>query len=167
MNSPRHLYTPNDVKKVREKLLQEQEGRDLLTGLPLTAKDAVVDHSHSTHLVRGVIHRQSNAVLGKIENLYTRYLKWWYNGTLSEFLRNAADYLDRELDMRYVHPGWLKAYQTKFNTLSETQKKEVLKGLARPEGSNSKERKNTFRKTLLSRQFTMSQIEDLINKVKA
>lgn len=29
------LYTATDVKKIREKILDEQDGLDLLTGLPL------------------------------------------------------------------------------------------------------------------------------------
>lgn len=167
MNQSEHLYTPADIKRVREKLLKEQGGLDLLTGLPLDPRSACTDHNHSTQYVRGVIHRQSNAVLGKIERLYTRYLKFWYNDSLSNFLRRCADYLDRPDDLRYIHNGWLKAMQTKFNALSEGQKKEVLQGLAKPEGSNSTERKATFRKALLSRQFTMTQVEQLINKVKS
>jgi len=166
MVEPKHLYNASDVKKVREVLLKEQGGKDLVTGLSLDLKDAVTDHSHQTHYVRGIIHRQVNSFIGKAENNFNRMIRWWYNGTLPDFLRKVADYLDKEPDMRYIHPGWLKACGTRFASLSEGQKKEVLKGLARPEGSNAKERKTLFRKALLSRQFTLTQIEDLISKVK-
>ena len=167
MNQPEHLYTPADVKKVRERLLKEQGGLDAVTGLPLEVKDAVTDHSHQTQYVRAILHRQVNSFIGKLENNYTRMIKWWYNGTLPELLRKIADYLDKPDDLRYIHPGFLKSLQTKFNSLSEGQKKEVLKGMAKPEGSNSKERKELFRKALLSRQFTMTQVEYIIQQAKA
>ena len=37
--------------------------------------DCVVDHSHDTGKVRGVLHRQSNVLLGKIENAWKRYVQ--------------------------------------------------------------------------------------------
>lgn len=165
MQKPEHLYTPTDVRKTRQKLLEEQGGTDALTGLPLASKDAVLDHNHKTHYVRGVIHRQANAVLGKIENMWTRYLKFWYTGTLSSFLRSCADYLERRDDHRYIHPGWLRGCQTKFNALNESQKKKVLVALAQPEGDNAKQRKELFRKALNSKRFTLTQIEHILKGV--
>ena len=100
MTEPLHLYSSKDVAKVREKLYNEQGGKDALTGLPLDYKQAVTDHNHNTQYVRGVLHRQCNAVLGKIENLWTRYLSYWFEGTLSDFLRKAADYIERKDDHR-------------------------------------------------------------------
>ena len=58
MTEPLHLYSPKDVAKVREKLYNEQGGKDALTGLPLDYKQAVTDHNHNTQYVRGVLHRQ-------------------------------------------------------------------------------------------------------------
>ena len=160
----KHLYTPADVKKVREELLAEQGGVDALTGLPLSAKDAVTDHNHKTHHVRGIIHRQANAVLGKIENMHNRYLKFWYNDTLSNFLRKCADYLERGDDKRWLHPGWLKATCSKFNSLSEPKKKLVLQSLGKPEGQNAVARKAAFKDALMSRQFTLTQVEHIIKE---
>jgi hypothetical protein len=161
------LYNQKDTGAVREYLLVEQDGKCALTGLPLEKTKAVLDHAHDdTHFVRGVLHRSVNSCLGVVENAWKRHMKWWYNGTLPDFLRKVADYLDKEPDMRYIHPGWLKACGTRFNSLSEGQKKEVLKSLARPEGVNAKERKEIFRKALLSRQFTLTQIEYIIQQVK-
>ena len=74
----KHLYTTKDVQKVREQLYREQEGIDPITKLPIPDKQKVLDHGHSNHYVRAVLHRQTNAVLGKIENLWTRYLSWWF-----------------------------------------------------------------------------------------
>ena len=163
-DSPEHLYTPVDVKRVRESLYKEQEGKDALTGLPLDIKQAVTDHNHKTQYVRGVLHRQSNAVLGKIENLWGRYLKFWYNGTLSDFLRQAASYLERKDDERYIHPGFLKHLSVLFNKLSEASKKAVLADLGQPQGGNVAERKRLFKKALLTKKFTYEGVKKIIQE---
>lgn len=161
-----HLYNPKDVQKAREKLLKEQGGLDLLTGLEIPSGKACLDHDHSTQYVRGVLHRQSNAVLGKIENLWTRYLSYWYSGTLQDFLRQAADYLDRKPDTRYLHPAWQKKLQTMFNTLPEASKRAVLADLGQDQGGNSTERKKLFKKALMTRKFEFEKVKELINKQK-
>lgn len=161
-----HLYNSKDKSEVRKKLYDEQGGIDKLTGLPLEYKDSVLDHSHETHYVRYVIHRQSNAFLGKLENNFNRMIKWWYNGTLPDLLRKCADYLELLHDSRYLHDGWLKSCQTKFNALNEKQKSQVLKNMAIEDGANGKQRKELFRKGLLSRRFTLTQIEDILQSVK-
>lgn len=161
-----HLYSPKDVAKVRELLYNEQGGKDALTGLPLDYKQSVTDHSHKTQFVRGVLHRQCNAVLGKIENLWVRYLSYWFEGTLSEFLRKAADYIERKDDERYIHPGWLRKSQTLFNSLPEGDKKAILEALEQNQGGNSTERKKLFKTALNTKQFTFEYIKNLINERK-
>ena len=59
----KHLYTTKDIQKVREQLYRDQEGIDPITGLPIPDKQKVLDHDHSNHYVRSVLHRQTNAVL--------------------------------------------------------------------------------------------------------
>lgn len=161
-----HLYTPTDVAKVRKQLYDEQDGKDALTGLTLPLDKLCLDHNHSTQFVRGVLHRQVNAALGKLEGVHTRYLSYWYTGSLPDFLRQAADYLEKEDDKRFIHPGFLKKLQTMYNTLNEASKKEVLHHLGQPQGSNGTERKKLFKKALLTRQFTFQQVKDLINQQK-
>lgn len=161
---PENLYTPADVKRVRESLYKEQEGKDALTGLPLDIKQAVTDHNHKTQYVRGVLHRQSNVVLGKIENLWVRYLKFWYSGTLSDFLRQAANYIEKEDDKRYVHPKWIQRVCTDFNKLSEASKKDVLADLGQPQGDNVNQRKQAFKKAILSKKFTYGDVRQIIQE---
>lgn len=160
---PQHLYTATDVKKVRAILQQEQGGLDLITKIPIPDNQACLDHSHTTQLVRGVLHRQTNAALGKLEGVYTRYLSYWYEGTLSDFLRQSADYLEREEDCRYYHPGWIKKVCTEFSKLNEAGKKSMLEFLGSPQGSNATERKKLFRKAVLSKKFTY---EGLMKEIK-
>lgn len=161
-----HLYTPNDVKRIRDQLAKEQDNKDALTGLELPDKQKCLDHDHQSQFVRGVLHRQVNAALGKLEGVHTRYLKHWYEGTLPDFLRQAADYLEKEQDTRYVHPGWLKKAQTMFNTLSEGNKKAVLEALGKSQGGNSTERKKIFKSALMTRKFTYEQVKQMINNSK-
>ena len=166
MKTPEHLYTPKDVQRVREKLLTEQCGVDKLTGLEIPPKQAVTDHNHQTQYVRGILHRQSNAVLGKIENLWTRYLSYWYPGSLSDFLRQAAYYIEQPDDPRYIHPGWIKKSQTLFNSLPEAGKKAVLSQMKQDQGSNGTERKKLFQKAILTKEFTFEYIQAIIKKEK-
>lgn len=159
------LYDTKDVKRVREKLFKEQGGVDLITQLPIPEGQAVLDHNHKTQYVRGVLHRQSNAVLGKLENLWTRYLSWWYNGTLSTFLRRAADYLEQPDDKRYVHPGWIKKVNTSFNKLNATEQNKVLRNLKFESGSNPANRKKLFNQAIKSKQFTYDQALKALNSL--
>lgn len=162
----KHLYTTKDVQKVREQLYKEQEGIDPITGLLIPEKQKVLDHDHSNHFVRAVLHRQTNAVLGKIENLWTRYLAWWYVGTLSEFLRGCADYIEKEHPKEYLHPAFIKSLQVQFNKLNEKQKQNVLSYFGEDKGCNGTQRKLYFKKFILRRTHSMDEILEVIQKEK-
>lgn len=164
MPQTKHLYTPADVKSVRQQLLEEQENQDALTGLDIPEKQAVLDHCHSTQFVRGVLHRQVNAALGKIENLWVRYLKHWYPYDLPTFLRQCADYIEKEPDTRYYHPGWIKKVNSSFNKLNAAEKTRVLKELNLREGSNDTERKHIFNSGVLTRSLDFVKIMRTIVK---
>lgn len=159
-----HLYTTKDVQKVREKLYEEQEGVDPITGLIIPTNQKVLDHCHDSQFVRAVLHRQTNAVLGKIENLEMRYLSWWFDGTLSDFLRGCADYLDKQHEQKYLHPSFIKKLQVQFNKLNEKQKQEVLRELGEETGCNGVQRKVIFKKFVLKRTHTMQEILDIIEE---
>lgn len=165
--STRDLYTQKDKSLIRELLLNEQSGKCALTGLPLDKSQSVLDHAHDNEMfVRGVISRQSNSLLGVIENGWKRYMQWWYNGTISDFLRQCAQYLEKKPDSRYRHDHWVRKSQTLFNTLSEGDKKAVLEALGTSQGGNSTERKRLFKKALNTRRFTFEQIKGLIQERK-
>lgn len=159
------LYTATDVKKVKTLLYEEQQGKCLLSGVPVALSDCHTDHAHDDEqLVRGALYKQSNMGLGKLEGLWTRYLAYWYPGTLSEFLRQAADYLERHKDTRFRHPGWIKKISTSFNKLKESSKDNVLVQLGQPKGSNAKQRKELFRKAVLSRKFGYEVLKSILEK---
>ena len=166
MTAPIHLYSPADVKKVRLLLYDEQDGKDALTGLDLPKDKQCLDHNHKTQFVRGVLHRQINCALGKLEGVYARYLSTWYPGSLSDFLRLSADFLEKGDDNRYVHPGFLKRLCTDYASLNEQGKKEVLHLMEQPQGNNGTERKKLFRKALLTKKFGFDRIKKLIQEKK-
>jgi hypothetical protein len=161
------LYTQADTKRVRELLHEEQQGLDLLTGLPLDKSKWTLDHRHDgEQFVRGVIHRSVNTALGRIENTFLRDLSWWYPGTLPTFLRKVSDYLERPVDTRYRHTDAIKKLKVFFNKLNSKQQDQVLIQLGSQAGKNIKERKELFSKTVLDRSKSFEYIRDVINKVK-
>lgn len=164
--APISLYTASDVKEVRRVLLKQQSGLDALTGLPIPSGQEVCDHCHTTQLVRGILHRQTNVILGKLENLWVRHLAWWYNGTLSEFLRKAADYLDRDQPREFYHPGWIKRAQIDFNKLKVQQKDQVLTSLGSPLCKNDDLRKKEFKNKILTKTFDYTTIQALLQQTK-
>lgn len=159
------LYTTKEVKEVREKLTLEQENKDLLTFLEIKPKQHCLDHNHQTMFVRGVLSRQVNAALGKIEGIKTRYLKD-YPGTLSDFLRQAALYLEAPDDTRYHHPHWIKKVKTEFNKLKTVEKDRVLILMGNQAHRNDSQRKDAFANLILTRNFTYDKIINIIHKSK-
>ena len=165
-NDVEHLYTTKDVARVRDKLKQEQNNLDPITGLEIPDKQAVLDHCHDSQFVRAVLHRQTNAVLGKIENLEMRFLSWWFDGSLSDFLRGCADYLDKEHEQKYLHPAFIKKLQVQFNKLNEKQKQNVLLHFNEEKGCNGTQRKLIFKKFVLKRTRSMDEILGVLMKEK-
>jgi len=161
------LYTPKDVSEVREEIYKEQGNVCKLSKIAFDLKDMHTDHKHDDEqLVRGILYKQSNLALGKVEGLYNRYLSYWYPGTLSDFLRQAADYIELPQDTRYRHPGWIKKIQTRFNKLSATQMKAVLEHFAVPTGKNLIERKKIFGKLVLDRDIGYNRLREVISTIE-
>ena len=153
-----HLYNPKDVRRIRELLYKEQQGSCALTLHNITEKEAVLDHDHSSQLVRAVLHRQANAALGKIENIWTRYLKHWYKGDLASFLRQAASYIEtvnENTESRWYHPKWIKKVNTEFNKLSASSQKNILNIIGCDDfGTNATQRKKLFNNKVINGDVT-------------
>lgn len=167
------LYTTADTKRVREELLEIQEGRCAITNLPIPDKQAVLDHDHETQFVRAVLHRQVNAMLGKMENAHKRYKVGYQPMDLPTFLEACAKYLrlqsfrnKHSKESRRVHPAWLKKVKTEFNKLNTKQMDLVLVDLNGKSQKNTVERKNLFAKLILQREFGYDTIMSIIKKRK-
>ena len=160
------LYNTKDIAEVRQALTQEQKGLDRLTNLHIEDKQHCLDHCHSTMRVRGVLARQSNAALGKLEGMFTRYLSYWYPHDLQTFLRSSADYLDLEQDKRWYHSAWQKKIFTLFNRLPTKQQDTVLQYFNQPKGNNSVQRKESFKKIIADKTLGFDTIRNVILQVK-
>ncbi len=122
-----HQLTATEIKKLREELLELQNGLCLISGKP--TQRPVLDHQHKkglggTGLCRGVIDANINVFLGKIENNCKRYgisLE-----ELPKILRNIADYLEKP-HLPYIHPSEKpkkeKLMKSSYNRLASAIKK--------------------------------------------
>lgn len=95
----------SDIAILRERLLKEANGICPICEKPNEAP--CLDHHHTkkvggTGLVRGVICRNCNVFLGKIENNSKRYGISIHE--LSTVLRSCARYLDQE-PLPFIHPS--------------------------------------------------------------
>ena len=162
------LYSTSDVKQVRQDQLDKQNGCDAITGLPIPIGHDVLDHDHDSQKVRGVLHRQSNVALGRIENMFKRDLKFWYPESLPDFLIKVSKYLKSE-SLDYFHPGWLKRVQIDFTYLNAKQKDKVLEeltGVPCVNATNDVKRKAKFKSILLTKEYDYPTIKTLIQEVK-
>ncbi len=112
--------------------------------------DWVVDHCHTSGLVRGVISRTANGLLGKIENCLKKRCQV-PEKSMPGVLRACADYLEKE-HSNYLHPVGLTQLEKRFrNNLTSSEQVTVLTSEgATPEEiercSNSLQRSKLFRK---------------------
>ena len=118
--------------------------------LDIKTNDWVLDHDHQTGMVRGVISRQANSLLGKVENFFLKMCRG-RKEDLPNTLEAMATYLERE-EMDVLHPVGLTQLTRKFaNSLTASQQVTELKDLGASEGDlasckNQKQRKELFRK---------------------
>jgi hypothetical protein len=122
-----------DLKVIREKWVQEQDGYCPLFGKQYPAEDFVVDHLHKLKsqdpdesgkgICRGATHFQANSIEGKISNAFKRYGGDKHIDLIT-FLRNLADYLEynKSNDQeKYIHPSEkpkaLKLMKSSYNSL--------------------------------------------------
>jgi len=118
--------------------------------LDTKTNDWVLDHDHQTGMVRGVLSRQANSLLGKVENFFLKMCRG-RKEDLPNTLEAMATYLERE-EMDVLHPVGLTQLTRKFaNSLTAAQQVTELKDLGASEGDlasckNQKQRKELFRK---------------------
>jgi hypothetical protein len=138
-------YLPqNKIKEFRD------ANKPLCCPILATKKDDwVLDHDHQTGMVRGVISRQANSLLGKVENFYIRMCKG-EKEHLPGVLDAMAAYLERE-NLDVLHPVGLQQLTKKFkNSLTASEQVNELKDLGATKKqiescSNEKQRCELYR----------------------
>ena len=89
-----------DIRVIREELLEQQSGFCAICGEELKPEEAVLDHCHQSGHIRGTIHNKCNTLLGKIENFNRRYK----HHNLASFLDGVMEYITRP-SYNYIHPS--------------------------------------------------------------
>lgn len=122
-----------ELKALREEFWINQNKTCPLLGVELPLEEFVLDHKHrknkscqigeeSGGLIRMAIQRQCNALEGKIFNNWRRYGLDRFGISLPTFLRNLADYLERDTT-NIIHPSEQPALpvltKTSYNKLSK------------------------------------------------
>lgn len=115
----------SDIKKLKEKLWLENNGKCPLLGIEIPLDKIVLDHIHKLKsedpseqkgTIRNAIEFRANSIEGRISNSWKRYFGADINNhpiDLPTFLRNLADYLEEgaysDSDGNYyIHPTEIK-----------------------------------------------------------
>jgi hypothetical protein len=85
----------------------------------------VVDHNHTSGLVRGVVSSEGNALLGRIENAFKRLSRGAKEASLPTILRNMASYLEQD-DLQLLHPEGFRQLYKRFYSLSKDLQLDIL-----------------------------------------
>ena len=100
--------TRSQLRPMAQRMLAEQGGVCPLCGKPIdmTIKgEVVVDHDHSTGLIRGALHRSCNAAEGKVANAAGRWgAKSMDYDAIRPWLRNLLAYLDKPTT-NFIYPS--------------------------------------------------------------
>ena len=115
-----------EVKTYRTQQIQEQNNCCALCGEEII-DDAVLDHDHKTGLIRQVLHRGCNAMLGKIENNMAR--NRMTQQRLAKWAVNIVQYISKtHCDL--IHPTHLTKEERKMKAYKK-KKKPVKPGKGR------------------------------------
>tara|TARA_R100000657_G_C4539190_1_gene16366 strand:+ start:26 stop:475 length:450 start_codon:yes stop_codon:yes gene_type:complete len=137
----------NKVKEYRRKHMPRS-----CPVLRIKTNDWVLDHDHQTGMVRGVISRQANSLLGKIENFYLGMCKG-RKEDLPKTLRAIAKYLEKEAT-DVLHPVGLIQLTKRFkNSLTASEQALELESIGASADEinkckNQKHRSELFRKII-------------------
>lgn len=101
-----------------------QQWNCLLCDRPMRDDNMVFDHSHQTGKMRGVLHRNCNCLLGRIEMNCRRHCISFND--LPSWLRGCADYLEKpHLDI--FHPSFRTEEEKKELRNKRAKRKRALK----------------------------------------
>ena len=121
----------SQVREYREQQLQHQAHRCALCGDVIT-DDAVLDHDHKTGLVRQVLHRGCNSLLGKIENNMPRSQVDIHR--LKGIAQNLIGYITTK-HSETLHYTYKTAEERKNAQLRKRQRQKTAKALRRQHAS--------------------------------
>lgn len=95
------VSSDKDKTALRQTLLNDQGNIDPILKEPVTKP--CLDHDHVEGYVRGVLSSRVNLFEGSVTKLWGRHLEGHTQTSLSEALRNMADYLERDYSDNPLH----------------------------------------------------------------
>lgn len=90
-----------EIREVRDKFLEEQEGICPLCGEELLPEEATLDHCYDTGHVRAALHRSCNGAEGQIKRWAGRMSK---GDDPLAFLKNVIEYWEKDWSHNPIHP---------------------------------------------------------------
>jgi len=118
------ILKQKDLKKYRERWISNKDYDPLVQSKII---NSVVDHNHKTGLIRGVIDRETNQYIGKLEQNFIRFIHWKFPDVfLPDFLKRIADYLMQDYRSNPIHPVFVQKQIKKFSRLSLDNQKSIL-----------------------------------------
>lgn len=138
----------------QNKLAQYRKEHCVGMGCPILGRELsapCVDHNHRTGMVRGVLSREGNVLLGKFENYLRKFCPDVPEEDYPKIAYNLGDYLERG-DTKDLHPVGLKQLTSRFSRRPKGEQLHILEGLGvRPEGkTNRAERTKLYREAMKS-----------------
>ena len=97
-----------------------------ILGCPMI--DPVVDHCHRTGLIRGVISREANSLVGRVENYFYRYCESKCTCPPEQAVRNVAEYL-QSYWTDILHPVGAKQLMSRFKRKTKSEQEKILQDL--------------------------------------
>ena len=98
------LKNAKQIAAFRELLVSEQGGLDPILGEPL--RKPCLDHDHFSGETRGVLSQSVNTFEGYVLKAWMKYVSGYTDTSLSEALRNMADYLEKDYYRNPLHGGY-------------------------------------------------------------
>lgn len=89
-----------ELAEYRTALLRAQNFQCPLCNRTIETAEATLDHDHKLGNVRGVLHRNCNGVLGRVEHWSGRVKMC----SRKDFLNNAIEYLQADHSKKPLHP---------------------------------------------------------------
>lgn len=160
----------SEVKPLKEKLWNKNNKKCPLLGIEVPLDKMALDHIHKLKsedyaeqkgTIRDAIEFRANAMEGKITNNWKRYFgadETKHPISLSDYLRNLADYLERgayeEEGIYYVHPSEVpKEPIVKKSQYNKLKKEYTLQGRVKKFPEYPKSKKLTKELKALSDEF--------------
>ncbi len=143
------ILKTKDVPKLRAKWLKEQGNKDDI--LNESTNNPTLDHDHVTGYCRGVLDRDVNQFLGKLESAYKRYLKHKTKAPLPGILKWVANYLEHNKSTEeIIHPKDVSLRIKRFSRLNAEKQKKILSDNSLSTSEDKKSRINIYKNFLNS-----------------